>query len=506
MIKQLRLWKNIVVLNKRSVVSQSISCLICVICALVCPIALSCFISYVSNGEFSGALLWLGIDLSLKILEQLSWHFNYSNFTGLVAPTYMKLQNKVTECSLSSISKEGQDNFDFIVTNDISTISTFIDKVILRLSNLIKFLVVTIIIIYHSYAIGTIILAVSALGYFILVFYSMQRKKIDKEVFNKEKTASRKLDEINQKKDIIRKYNLEPAVAYECERRFYGFIESYNRLTKNKSAKDNILQIYWHIMIALCLAILVYQFRASMISLVVFLTIYNYLLMYSSITKNIFDFKIEAEELNVALERFNELTNIEREVEKEKIKALKEVSIPKINARINAKEKNIKVVPGDIVAFKSEKYRWLFSSPPKDFTINNLDISSIDFDSICKVVSYNNEMFDDSIIENLQIIDNDNKKIFTLIQNLGLANYINSLPDGEYTNITDCEDETINFKFNLIKAILSTSKIISLDVEKLDDADLVMILKTIMGSREGRIFLVLDKADRVKRKKIINVE
>ncbi len=506
MFKQLKLWKKIITVNKRSVVNQSISYLVCVVCALVSPIALSHFIGLVSNGEFSGALLWLGIDLALKILEQLSWHFNYSNFTSLIAPTYMKLQAKMTECALVNSNKEFQENFDFVMANDISTIATFIDKLLLRISNLIKFLVVTGIVIYYSYAIGTIILAVSALGYFILVFYAMQRKKIDKEVFNKEMYASHKLDEINQKKDIIKKYNLQSAVAYESERRFYSYVGSYNKSTKNKSAKDNLLQIYWYIMIAICLAILVYQFRESTISIVVFLAIYNYLLMYSSITRNIFDFKIEAEELGVAIARFNDLTNIESELEKERIEEIKEISIPKMNTRINAKEKFVNVKQGEIVAFKSEKYRWLFSMPPKDFTINGVDISSIDFDRICKVVSYKNEMFDDSIIENLQIIDNDTKRIFVLIQNLGLADFVKALPSGEYTNISDNKDETINFKFNLIRAILSTSKIIFLDIEKIDDADLLMVLKTILVNSEGRTYFLLDKENRVKRKKIINVE
>ena len=196
MFKQLKLWKGVVVLNKRSVIGQLISCLICVVCALVGPIALSFFIGYVSNGEFSGALLWLGIDLSLKVLEQLSWHFNYSNFTGLIAPTFMRLQEKIVNATPGNGKQEGQDNFDFVVSNDVSTIATFIDKLILRISNLLKFFIVTIIVIYYSYTIGTIILAVSALGYFILVFYSLQKKKIDKEMFYKEKYASHKLEEI----------------------------------------------------------------------------------------------------------------------------------------------------------------------------------------------------------------------------------------------------------------------------------------------------------------------
>ena len=95
MLKQFKLWKSLVKINSKNLTIQAISYGVCLICALVSPVALSFFISYISSAEFTLALLWLGIDLAIKLLEQLSWHFNYSNFTRLIAPTYLSLQENI---------------------------------------------------------------------------------------------------------------------------------------------------------------------------------------------------------------------------------------------------------------------------------------------------------------------------------------------------------------------------------------------------------------------------
>ena len=101
MFKQLKLWKNIVTLNSKFVLIQATTYVVSVFCAIISPIALSYFISFVSSSEFSLALLWLGIDLAIKLLEQLSWHFNYSNFTP---PSY-KFKLYSTNCS--AVFKKG---------------------------------------------------------------------------------------------------------------------------------------------------------------------------------------------------------------------------------------------------------------------------------------------------------------------------------------------------------------------------------------------------------------
>ena len=224
MFKQLKLWKGIVRLNSKSVTIQVISYMVCMICALVGPLALSLFISFISSANFSLALLWLGIDLAIKILEHLSWHFNYSNFTGLIAPTYLYLQEKLTTTALNSGNLKNKEEFDYVVSNDLYTLSAYIDKFIFGIYNLLKAIIITIVIFYYSYAIGTIIVSVAIVGYFIIAFYAGQRKKTTKLLYNKEMSFTKKFDEMQSKKDVIKKYNLENAVIYEEERRLFDYV------------------------------------------------------------------------------------------------------------------------------------------------------------------------------------------------------------------------------------------------------------------------------------------
>ena len=506
MFKQFKEWKRIVILNPRSVTIQVVTCIVSVVCALLSPLALSHFISYISSGVFNLAFLWLAIDLALKLLEQLSWHFNYSNYTKLIAPTYLSLQERLTLVALEPLPRDKNFELDYVISNDLYVISNFIDRLILRLCNLIKLIAVSAVIFYYSYAIGTIILVVSILGFFILSFYTSQNKKITKSLYQKEKSVTKKFDEIQAKRDVIKKYNLENAVAYEERRRLSSYVRGYQSTTKSRSVKDNLLQIYWYIMVAVCIAILVYEFRKASLTLTIFLTLYNYLLMYSKITENLFDFKIETGELAVSLERFQSVLNVDGEKEKQVLTEVKDISLPRVNARSNAKDKNVKIPCGNVAVFRSSAYQKFFKLPAKDFQINGIDISEIDFNKVCKMVSYDNEMFDDSIIENMQIISADIKKISSLLQLVGLAKYIDNLPEKEYTNIVDSSDESINFKFNLVRAILSDAKIIFLDLSKLADDDLPSIMKTVIPVKNNRIFLILDEAGRINRKKILIVE
>ena len=506
MFKQLKLWKNIVTLNSKFVLIQATTYVVSVFCAIISPIALSYFISFVSSSEFSLALLWLGIDLAIKLLEQLSWHFNYSNFTPLIAPTYLRLHESLVMTALSPIDKNIKNEFDYVVSNDLYTISSYIDKLLFGICNFLKLVIITIIIFIYSYAIGTIILAVSILGYFILTFYVGQRRKTDNDLYLKELSLTKKFGEIQKKHDVIKKYNLEKAVFFGGKRRVEDYVGSYYKTTNNRSIKDNIIQIYWNVMLAICLAILVFEFRKATLSLTLFLAIYNYLLMYTSITRNVFDFKLEINELAVALGRFKNVISTEQENKKPIIDEIYSIEIPKLNARINAKEKSIEIPVGSVVLFKGREYKKLFLTPVIDFKVNNIDISKIDFDYVCKVVSYDNEMFDDSIIENLQIINPDLKQISNVIKLLDLNGFINSLPDKEMSNISETNDRSINFKLNLAKAILSNSKVIFLNVSELKDEDLSKVFKTIIIMRKTRIFLVYDENNRINRKNVLIVE
>lgn len=506
MLKQLKAWRSLIRVNAKSIFVSTITSVICVACSLTSPIALSNFIGQISEHSFTLALIWLGIDLMLKLLEQLSWHFNYSNFVKLIGPTYMHLQQSLTLTALKPIDNDKKNTLDYVIGNDLYTISSYIDKLIIRLGGLLKLVTVSVVIFLYSYSIGTIILAVSVLGYFILSFYMTQKKKTTKRLYTEEKSVTEKFNEIFNKKDVIKKYNLENAVIFEENRRLYNYVESYSDSTKKRSIKDNLLQIYWYTMLAVMFAILVYEYKQASLTLTIFLAIYNYLLMYSKITENVFDLKLETVELGLAIERYNDIINIESEEKKESITKLTHVQIEKINPRANAKEKHLLFKPDEVVVLKDPAYKKYFTLPPSGIAINNISIEHLDYDQICKIVTQSNEMFDDTIIENLQIISCDLKRISNLITLIGLTKFINSLEDKEYTNIIDNTDPEIHLKFNLVRAILSDAKVIFLPLDDLSDDCIGDIMKTITATRNGRVYILLDEKNRINRKKLTIVE
>lgn len=305
-------WKKLCIVRKSELLVSIFSQVIILICSIVEPIALSSFIESASIHSTALAVIWVFINLGLVIIEHISWHINYANYTRLITPTYISLQKRVTKAVLNAGSHSvDKTKLDYCINNDIFGIATFLDSLILRLASFLKFLIMLVIIFVYSYTIGAMLVVMSAVGFSLLLMYNKLKKTNGWVLRKNEINADKKTQEILNLSEVIKKYNLENPVLFEQERRLLGYVNSYNTLYTKKSIKDNFIQIYWYTMLSVVFLVSFFEFNTLSMSLAVFLLIIDYSSSFVKLTESAFDFTIEISDLEEKLNRTQDILKLE---------------------------------------------------------------------------------------------------------------------------------------------------------------------------------------------------
>lgn len=603
MKKLLQNWKKLCIVEGNVLAVSILTQVVIIICSIVEPVALSSFIESASIHSTALAVIWLFINLGLVIIEHISWHINYSNYTKLISPTYINLQSRITKATLVA-SKDMIDNakLNYCINSDIFGIATFLDSLILRLASFIKFLVILIIIFAYSYTVGVMLVVMSAVGFSLLMMYNKLKKRSGIVLRENEISADKKTHEIIEMGEVVKKYNLENPILLEQERRLVGYVNSYNNLYTKKSIKDNFIQIYWYTMLSVIFLVCYFEFNALAMSLAVFLILIDYSSTFVKLTENAFDFTIEIADLEEKVNRTYEILEFERNSQKEEsfqsvensvisdfdgdktsgnVKRLfkksakngkkfpqsmqnghddeiledKEVrrlnsfsgdGLKNLNPQREGKSvnnfqnkntlqnidsverdklltiesqktfylagsgcKKMKLTPSNVYIFQSDKSRMIFCETGENKL--KIEYGGSEYSSIYKIpelllVKNQNEMFADSIIENLQIIKNDVELITAITESLGIDEMLNGLDDSVRKRANKIKDEKVIILLNIVRAILSDAEIVyfKMDAELFDFGK--NIIKTFCKFGKNKLVLVYDPAKMLSGKKGIFVE
>lgn len=495
MINILKEWKKLIAIEGVSCKLSILTNIVILICGITEPIALSSFIGNASVHNSTLALIWLGINLGLIIMEHIAWHINYTNYTKLISPTYINLQKRVTSAVLKAQELPLDSvKLNYCINSDIFGIATFIDTLILRIASIIKFLILLVIIFVYSYVVGVMLVVMSAVGYSLLIMYNRLKQKSTSIMQSNEMASARKTDEIINMTDVINKYNLNSPVLLEQERRLKGYVNSYNTLYSKRSLKDNFILIYWYTMLSIVFMVCYFEFNNLVLPLSVFLVLIDYSTSFVKLTENAFDFTIEITELEEKVKRVNDylslshneniskttcnsgktnlddeqrvaeqkhknenapqtvlsLTYLKNSTQKGKNKFTQEFTIGKIyifqdvffgDLFYNNKSPKIKIMADD------ELYENIYQLP------NLLEVTD------------KNEMFNDDCLQNLQIIKNDTDLIFDITKTLGLDEILNNLSQEEQQFANRISNEATIILLNIVRALLSEAQIVCIKID-----------------------------------------
>ena len=500
----LKNYKQLIKIKPKHIFLTSLTIILINTLNICLPITLSLLISHTTQGNFQMAFLWLSIMFLLQLLQNLAWHINYLNYSNIVLPTYKNLYLTLANSTINNFNYIDKEAINFVITNDIFNISSFLDKFITKLGKLLKYFTVLTIITFYNYIIGLFLLFASIVIYFLVAIYNKHKLKLNQEIYTASKRTNEKFDEILNKQNLIADFSLEDITIKEQERRLDEYIYNYKKLNNYKSIKDNWLKILWAFLISICFIFLINSFSVFKISLPIFLLLIDYITTFSNCTNEIFDIKILFSELNNSITRYNKTLypNTQNQFLIQNHNA--EITINgkiKINSKIH--NKNFKVNKGSINYIKENNQttplkQCFFKQIENNFSIfiDNYNICNLTKKEYLYLFGFANtktNYFSDSLIKNMLIINpnaNTYKKEFKLFN---IKDIIEKLENKENTNLTINKNnlsEFEKFKLSLFRCTISNAKFLLLDINfKLPTKNnLNTILKEIKKNKTIFIF------------------
>lgn len=496
---------------------------------LIIPVIFSYAINYITVKNYNTAIVLL---LSLLVITLV-----YRIFEGLYIVAYYKLYNKLyanytklalsktADNSLFSLSRFSAGEYANITITDIDVISTFLTTGVIRVIQIIEFLVIYV----YFFSLDIIIFIPAVLLSIIMIFVAIKYGNILQKVNEKRKDSLDKMTAgiygfFNNIREV-KSYHL-----FEKEsKKGYSGIDDYLKKNSKYSIHYNIsnhLFLYvfefFRILSVLYGLFLVQKGEFEVGTLLI---IYNY---YQKIIDNftsILTTNVDYRNVRVSLDRFNKL--IEYSKEKQDGLELKNtdikgsISIDNIlygfkdnpmlkNASMHIKENSITVITGRDEAAQNGIYDLLLKLNRQHegkIMIDDYDINDIDDDSYYKLISCarrQSNLFETSIKNNLIIINNDFDEVLNITKKIGLDEKINKLQKGYNTVLNDTTPISQNTRMLLLitRCLLKNAKIILLDdiMDSLNKESEKKVLDILEKLKEDHtIVIISDSNDIISR-------
>ena len=496
---------------------------------LIIPVIFSYAINYITVNNYNTAIVLL---LSLLVITLV-----YRIFEGLYIVAYYKLYNKLyanytklalsktADNSLFSLSRFSAGEYANITITDIDVISTFLTTGVIRVIQIIEFLVIYV----YFFSLDIIIFIPAVLLSIIMIFVAIKYGNILQKVNEKRKDSLDKMTAgiygfFNNIREV-KSYHL-----FEKEsKKGYSGIDDYLKKNSKYSIHYNIsnhLFLYvfefFRILSVLYGLFLVQKGEFEVGTLLI---IYNY---YQKIIDNftsILTTNVDYRNVRVSLDRFNKL--IEYSKEKQDGLELKNtdikgsISIDNIlygfkdnpmlkNASMHIKENSITVITGRDEAAQNGIYDLLLKLNRQHegkIMIDDYDINDIDDDSYYKLISCarrQSNLFETSIKNNLIIINNDFDEVLNITKKIGLDEKINKLQKGYNTVLNDTTPISQNTRMLLLitRCLLKNAKIILLDdiMDSLNKESEKKVLDILEKLKEDHtIVIISDSNDIISR-------
>jgi ATP-binding cassette subfamily B protein len=493
---------------------------------LVIPILFSDAIEYVTDGDYDTAIIFILVSAIIT--------FVYRFFEGLNQMTYYKLYNKLfnyysslalsktRDNSLFSLSRFSSSAFSNIVITDVDVICTFFTSFVIRIVQVIEFIII------YSYFLSLdvyIFASAIAISLFMLIVSI---------------TSGTKVQELNEK----RKTNLDGMSASVFDyfvsikeiKSYNIFDEIFGLTNKNidkylkSNAKYNVKfnfnnHMFLYIFEAFRLATVLYGIilvKDGNFAVGTLLLIYNY---YQKIIDNfntILTINVDYRNLSVSLNRFNKLIEYSKKdkkgliVDKNHIKTNIEFNNilygfrdnPTLdNASMTIDDNSLTVLKGRDEAAQNGIFDLLLKLNRQHegtIKIGGIPIEEIDDDSYYSIVSSvrrQTVFFNISIKENFTLINNDFDKVLEVAKKIGLDDKINKLPKGYDTILTDTTpiSQTTKKLLVITRMLLKESKVLLIDdiMDALDEEHEKKVLDMLVDMKKDHTIIIISNSKEI---------
>lgn len=494
---------------------------------LIIPVLFSMTINYVTQGNIENALFFIVVSIVITLV--------YRAFECINQVAFYKLYNKIfsyynelaltktNDNSLFSLSRFSPGQYTNIVITDVDVISSFFSNGVIRVVQVIEFLVIYV----YFFAIDFyIFLSAVILSIVMLVLSFVSGKKVQKlsekrklELDNLTSSSYNFFGGIRE----IKSFNIFDKLfdmTFSDTNRYLDANSKYNvKFNCNNSIFLFMFELFRLLSIVYAIIFLI---KPGLMEVGTLLIIYNY---YQKIIDNfstILTINVEYRNLVVSLQRFNKVIEFSKNKKKgltldsDSIKG--SIQFSKIlygfrtnpildNSSFSIEANAITVLTGKDEAAQNGIFDLLLKLNRQHegkILIDGIDINDIDDDSYFELVSSvrrQTVFFDVSIKNNLSMINPNFEKIVDVCEKIGLDNEIRKLDKGYDTIITDNTPISQATKELLVIArmLLKESKILLFDdlINVLDSSSEKKLLKLLNELKKDHTIVIISHSKEI---------
>jgi len=457
---------------------------------LIIPVLFSNAVNAATKGDYQNAMFYVLLSIVITVIYRLSEGINQKTFYDLYNKLYYYYNSrgihKTYDNSVFSLSRFNLGQYTNMLTTDVDVISSFFANGVIRIVQLLEFIVI-----YAYFWSLDIVLFITALIVSIIIMVIIPRANKKVEIYN-----SSKKEELDKLTVSIHEYfhNIKDIKCFNLYDRISPRTTTQTEKYLEENAKYNI-KYYWNnqfflltieVFRLLSVAYGIFLITQGNLEIGALLIIYNY---YQKIIDNfstILTISVEYTNLKVSLERFNHLVEYSSH---HTISARKEDCItdgkiifknilygykkePTLrNVSFEIEPNSFTAITGKAGTGKTGIFDLLLKLNRQhvgEITIDGTDINDIPDKEYFSKISLQRKgalLFSMSIKDNFALVEPDENKVIDICMKLGIHNEIMKLPNGYQTMIGENDGLPMTFKQMLATArtILKGHKIMLFD-------------------------------------------
>ena len=523
MVKDMKAENDRVLKNsKKEFIINTINSILLRGAVLIIPVIWSYALDNIYEGLYDKAIKLIILSLIITVV--------YYGLEQLYQVTFYKLYNKLYNLyensytdnfyknSLFSLSRFSLGEYNNLLNSDIDVIASYYANFPMRIIRIIEFLVIY----FYFYTINpiifiiTLIVSIISLGYMIYGSKETERlNKIRKDTLDY-KTASN--HEIYKNIRDIKSFNIYNKIATTTNKKRNAYLDANAKFNIQSTGVKFISIIMVEVVRLLLMIYGVYLIRNGNMEVGALLIIYNY---YQKIVDNytiVSNILISKKSLKVS---FNRFAKILENASKEKlfdddIKVDGNIVFKNIlygyrdnptlkNTSFTLYNNSINIITGPSGSGKSGIVDLLLKmNRPHKGTIcigekNIFDIKSNNYYNLIACVSKSPTFFDDSIKNNLLLVNDDFDYAVKVCKLLNIHNYIMSLKDGYNTNINSNIKRSVFYLLAIARVIIKDSKIMIFDesLSMIDKKDIETIKNILLELKKSHTIIVIDREQNI---------
>jgi len=516
--------KNLFRIAKWQVLFKFITSLVIRGILLVIPILFSAFINYLTKGDNNSALLMLGFSIILTFIHRFVECMNQYAFYKLYSKIYTYYNglavDKTNDNSTYSLSRFSLGQYTNLAITDVDVISSFYSNGVLRVVQILEFIFIYI----YFFTINRTIFLV-ALSLTIVLFIIALRFGNKLQVYNKNR--KQKLDQMtmgmheyfNGIKDM-KSFHYFNNIAPNIKQKTKDYLDAHAKYNKKAQYNIHILIFMIELFRLLTMGYSINLVMTSVIEIGTVLVIYNY---YQKIIDNfstILTINIEFRNLKVSLQRFYKIVEFSHDKEEKNTKLdnikgnIRFENIlygykdnPTLNrVSFDINNNSMTVITG-LGTGKNGVLELLLKfnrAHEGNILIDDVDINDIDDDNYYNIISSVRKQpifYNMTIMDNLKLINNDEKRIKEICKKLKIDDKINELKNG-YNTILFNEtsvDDSLKGMLGIARIFLKDTKIMVFEeaINDLNSIDKDIVLKILKDLKKNHTIVIISNDDSI---------